>query len=294
MDNTTLKEGFLGQKMIALPKSTINIVKNNQITKNFYVSDLGFYPMANHHYRHRKKGANQYIFIYCTKGKGEIQLNNTKNLLAPNQFFIIPKNTRHEYKADESDPWSIYWFHFNGTLAPELYNRYTRTNTNNYKNIPFPIEKIKLFERIFNLFSNNLENQIEYANLLSLNFISSFIYHDFESSIDVNHSETLVDSIKDFLLNNLDKSFTLDEIATKFNYSKSYLHTKFKIKTGYPMLVFFNLKKTQKACEYLNYTDLSMKEISFKVGFEDPLYFSRIFKNFMGKSPKNYKTSLRK
>ena len=54
-------------------------------------------------------------------------------------------------------------------------------------------------------------------------------------------------------------------------------------------MVFFNLKKTQKACEYLNYTDLSIKEISYKIGFDDPLYFSRIFKNFMGKSPRNYK-----
>nr|WP_302849509.1 AraC family transcriptional regulator [Polaribacter filamentus] len=37
-----------------------------------------------------------------------------------------------------------------------------------------------------------------------------------------------------------------------------------------------------------------MKEISYKVGFEDPLYFSRIFKKFMGKSPRNYKQSQRK
>ena len=59
-------------------------------------------------------------------------------------------------------------------------------------------------------------------------------------------------------------------------------------------MVFFNLKKAQKACEYLNYTDLSIKEISFKVGVEDPLYFSRIFKNYMGKSLRNYKQSQRK
>lgn len=295
MDNTTLREGFLGQKMIALPRSVINAVKTNQISQNFYVSDLGYYPMANHHHRFRKNGANQYIFIYCTKGKGEIYLNNTKIPIMPNQFFIIPKNVRHEYKADENDPWSIYWFHFKGILAPELYNRYAATHSNNYKNVPFSVSKIELFEKIFNLFNSNyLENHIEYANLLSLNFISSFIYHDFESNLDIHHSDTLVDLIKDFLLNNLNKNFTLDEIAEKFHYSKSYLHTKFKIKTGYPLLVFFNLKKIQKACEFLNYTDLTIKEISYKVGFDDPLYFSRIFKNFMGKSPRNYKQNLQK
>lgn len=287
-----LSDGFLGQKFIALPKSIINFVKNNQISENFYISELGYYPRADHHYRLRRKGANQYIFIYCTKGKGEIQLNGVKNQILPNQFFILPKGVKHKYKADEGDPWSIYWIHFDGLLAPYLYKRHL-----NIKNIsiPFTIEKIELFEKLFNLFdSNNLESQLEYANLLSLNFISSFIYHDFSSNSEIHHGDTLVDLMKKFLLNNLNKNFTLDEIADKFNYSKSYLHTKFKIKTGYSVINFLNLKKTQKACEYLNYTDLSIKEISFKVGFDDPLYFSRIFKNYMGKSPRNYKQSLRK
>ncbi|TMM30591.1 AraC family transcriptional regulator [Polaribacter aestuariivivens] len=287
---TALKEGFLGQKMISLPKSIINIAKNNEITKLFYVSDLGHYPKANNHYRRRKKGSSQYIFIYCTKGKGEIILDDIKYPIAPNEFFIIPKNVKHEYSADQADPWTIYWFHFKGSIAEELYNRYKNTDINNYKNVSFSKEKIGLFEKIFSLFShNNLENQIEYANLLSLNFISNFIYHDFDSTISSNDNENIVNSIKNFLLNNLDKNFTLDEIADKFNYSKSYLHTKFKKSTGYPIMVFFNLKKTQKACEYLNCTDLSIKEISFKIGFNDPLYFSRIFKNFMGKSPRSYK-----
>ena len=174
MDNTTIKEGFIGQKIISHPKSIIDIIKNNQISKTFYISELGYYPKAHHHYRHRKNGANQYIFIYCTKGKGEIILNNIRTQITPNQFFIIPKNTMHEYKADETDPWSIYWLHFKGSLAPLLYERYS---ANQNTNIPFTLEAINLFEKIFNLFdSNNLENQIEYANLLSLSFINFFIY----------------------------------------------------------------------------------------------------------------------
>ncbi|PQV48240.1 AraC family transcriptional regulator [Jejuia pallidilutea] len=295
MDSITVKEGFLGQKMIAFPKSIINVMKNNDITKKFYISDLGYYPMAHNHYRFRKKGADEYIFIYCTKGKGEIILNDAKTEITPNQLFIIPRKVKHEYKADLLDPWSIYWFHFNGTIAPELYNRYITTKYNNYRDVSFSNDKIDLFEKIFNLFNKNyLEKQIEYANILSLGLISSFVYHDFDSSAQTNQHDTLVDQVKNFLLNSLETNFTLSDIANKFNYSKSYLHTKFKTETGYSIMVFFNLKKIQKACEYLNYTDLSIKEISFKTGFDDPLYFSRLFKNFMGKSPRNYRQSKRK
>ena len=295
IEDLTLKEGFVGQKMLAFHGSIIDISKTNDITTNFYVSDLGYYPNAHHHYRVRKKGASQYIFIYCIKGKGVIYLNDKRTEVNPNQFLIIPKKIKHEYRACENDPWSIYWFHFNGSLADKLYKRYESTQTKNHINIPFSIDKINLFEKIFNLFNNTyLENQIEYANLLSLNFISNFIYHDSEYNIKSESNDTTVNSIIKYLLNNLDKRFTLDELAFKFNYSKSYLHTKFKVKTGYPLLAFFNLKKVQKACELLNYSDLSIKEISFKVGYEDPLYFSRNFKNLMGKSPRNYRQSLRK
>ena len=295
MDDTTLKEGFLGQRMIALPKSIITVSEENQITKNFYVSDLGFYPRANRHYRLREEGYQQHIFIYCTKGKGEIRINKTTTEINPNQFFIIPKGAWHEYKADKNDPWSIYWFSFNGSIADKLYNRFKQTLHSNYKNIPFSKERIHYFDKIFELFNSNyLENHLEYANLLSLNFISQFVYHDFESNLNKNAENTIVNSVIDFMDNNLDKKYSLDEIAFQFNYSKSSLHNKFKNKTGYSVMVLFNLKKIQKACEYLNYTDLSIKEISFRVGFEDPLYFSRIFKNFMGESPRSYKKSKRK
>lgn len=295
MDDKFIREGFLGQKLIAFPKAIIKVIKNNPITKKFYISNLGYYPKAHNHYRLRKKGAKEFIFIYCTKGKGEIILDSVRTEINPNQLFIIPKKVRHEYKADKRDPWSIYWFHFDGTMAPILYERYRNTNYNNYIDVTFSTEKINLFEKIFDLFDRNyLENQIEYANLLSLNFISSFIYHDHDSKGNPTDGDVLTDQIKSFLLKSLDQNFTLDEIANKFNYSKSYLHTKFKKETGYPIMVFFNLKKIQKACEYINYTDMSVKEISFKVGFEDPLYFSRIFKNFMGKSPRLYRQSKRR
>ncbi|MCM5664067.1 AraC family transcriptional regulator [Galbibacter mesophilus] len=294
MDNLALKEGFLGQRMIAFPKSIVTMMKTNPITRYFYVSDLGFYPRANHHHRIRKKGSNEYIFIYCTNGKGEVKVNNKKVTIHPNHFFIIPKNTMHEYKADEEDPWSIYWFHFKGFLADELYDRYMQ-HVERSINIPFSGDRIEEFNKIFNLFNTNYrEKQIEHANILSLHFISSFLYQHAEDYLGNEQGETVIESVKEFLLENLDKNYMLDDIAEKFNYSASYLHSKFKKETGYPILVFFNLKKIQKSCEYLNYTDLSIKEISFKMGFKDPLYFSRIFKKYMDYSPRQYKKTQRK
>ena len=193
------------------------------------------------------------------------------------------------YSANQEDPWSIYWMHFDGTIAHDLYNRY-ELNLKKHETLPFINDRIKLFNQIFEIFkSYYIDLQLEYASVLSLNFISSFIYNEIDMSVNIHKQDNLVGAIIDFLNRHIDQSFKSSDIAREFNLSKSYIHTLFKKRTGYSLIHFFNLKKVQKACEYLNFTDLSIKEISYKIGIKDPLYFSRVFKNYMGISPREYK-----
>jgi AraC-like DNA-binding protein len=63
----------------------------------------------------------------------------------------------------------------------------------------------------------------------------------------------------------------------------------FKQKTGFAPMEYFNQLKVQKACQYLLFTDLRIKEIAEQLGMEDPYYFSRMFKGVMGLSPKEYR-----
>jgi AraC-like DNA-binding protein len=289
MDKHTLKDGFLGEKILVLPDDIKKRVKKNVITRHFFVSDLGYFPKANHHYRKRKKDSSDFIFIYCVEGKGWIKINNKKWTILPNQYFIIPKHEAHMYSANQEDPWSIYWMHFDGTIAHDLYNRY-ELNLKKHETLPFINDRIKLFNQIFEIFkSYYIDLQLEYASVLSLNFISSFIYNEIDMSVNIHKQDNLVGAIIDFLNRHIDQSFKSSDIAREFNLSKSYIHTLFKKRTGYSLIHFFNLKKVQKACEYLNFTDLSIKEISYKIGIKDPLYFSRVFKNYMGISPREYK-----
>lgn len=289
MDKNALKEGFIGQKMIVLPYEITSRAKDNPITCNFFITDLGYFPKANYHYRKRKKNHDGFIFIYCIEGSGWVKIDDIKTTIKPNQYIIIPKHIAHAYKSDNSDPWSIYWIHFDGIIAENLYNRYKETSSKN-KTIPFNNDRIKLFNQIFEIFNNNfLDFQLEYATILSLNFISTFIYNKIDSSVSIHKNENLVGIITEFLINNINESFKSEDIAKEFKLSISYIQNLFKKRTGYSLIHFFNLKKIQKACEYLNYTDLSIKEISIKLGFNDPLYFSRLFKNYMGISPKTYK-----
>ncbi|HUH47533.1 MAG TPA: AraC family transcriptional regulator [Arenibacter sp.] len=291
MYNNTLREGFLGQRMIVLPKDVRKRLSINPITSSFFITDLGYYPNANYHRRIREKGTNEYIFIYCTEGEGWVRFEDKKSPVLPNQFFMIPKRMKHSYGAHENNPWSIYWMHFDGFLAANLFDRYQSKNKKIIR-ASFDSSLINTFDKIFDIYgSSYIDPQIEYASLLGLNFVSCFIFNDLDRNHLV-HTDyvNLVDSIIDFMTENLDKPYKSEDIAKNFNYSPSYIFSLFKRKTGYSLIHFFNLKKIQKSCEYIKYTDMTIKEISFKLGYQDPLYYSRIFKKYMGVSPKNYRT----
>ena len=64
----------------------------------------------------------------------------------------------------------------------------------------------------------------------------------------------------------------------------------FKKHTGHSPLNYFNLMKIRKACELIDSTSMKLNQISSKLGFTDPLYFSRLVSSIMGMSPKAYRT----
>ena len=184
--------------------------------------------------------------------------------------------------------------HFTGKATEQLYTRYFKSTEIQMAAFPFESHRIELFNEIFNMYRSEYTiSKLEFANILALQYISSFVYSTKEIVGESTMHTNLINSIIDFLNDNLDKTFKVDEIAEQFKCSPSYLFNLFKKRTGYSIIHFFNLKKIQKACEYLKYTELSIKEISYKVGMQDPLYFSRIFKKYFGISPKDYRKEQR-
>ncbi|GLR17853.1 AraC family transcriptional regulator [Portibacter lacus] len=289
MDSDAIQDGFLGQRVVIIPKQTRKELKSNVLTAPFYITDIGRYPKAIHHLKERRKGCNQYIFIYCTSGRGWVKIKGERITISPNEFIIIEKNTPHQYGASEKDPWTILWMHYTGHLSDALFERYNEMNQTVHE-VPFLNERIKVFDQIFEVLAENYRaKDLEYACLLSLNFMSSFIFNKVDKHSHNFKKNNLVQDIINFLNQNMDKTLKSDDLAHKFHYSVSHILSTFKKNTGYPLFQFFNMKKIQKACEYLNYTDLSIKEISFKLGYQDPLYFSRVFKGQMGVSPRQYR-----
>ena len=252
---------------------------------------MGYFPYAKNHFRERKRGCDQYILIYCLEGQGMIEVFDREIGLTPNSYFIIPRNTPHKYQAIKDDPWSIYWVHFSGSHASLLYKKIARENEKGVTSISFVERRISLFENIMNVLELGYSpDNLDFVNISLWQLLSSFIYDDYFSKIGKQEiSGDIVNSAIAYVKDNIDDPILISDIANRFNYSSSHFLALFKKKTGYTPTHYFNLMKIQKACQYLSFTALSIKEIAFSLGYNDPLYFSRLFKKTIGVSPLTYK-----
>lgn len=101
--------------------------------------------------------------------------------------------------------------------------------------------------------------------------------------------EKSVQGAINFIEENLEKKLTIKSISRQVNVSKTVLYNKFHSYFNCTISEYINQKRVEKSIEYLIKTDLSMEEISQKVGFSSASYYSKIFKRLKGTSPLKYK-----
>ena len=286
-------EGFRNQRAIILPQDICRTLGEDALTSPLYVTDIGYYPQAEGHYRTRPQGASQHILIYCREGEGWYSLGDgLRNKVGRNQFFVIESGTPHTYAASSSDPWSIYWFHFTGTAASLFAPLFNVTGTIDDAPTARHNDRIQLFEEIY----RNLEmgygiENLHYATLCLWHLLGSFRYIPQFRAIRQARTNDPVQAAVNFMKANLHRKLTLEEMAGAVNYSTSHFGVLFTQKTNLTPIDYFNHLKVQRACQLLDFSDLKIKEIAYRLGFDDPYYFSKVFARYMGVSPMTYKNS---
>src|SRR5690606_33331522 len=99
------KEGFREQQLVVLPEYMQKELAETELTRHLYISDIGFFPHAQHHYRERSAGADAHIFIYCINGEGVVAIEKEVELnIQPGNLIVIPAGTPHRYWASEANP----------------------------------------------------------------------------------------------------------------------------------------------------------------------------------------------
>lgn len=99
-----------------------------------------------------------------------------------------------------------------------------------------------------------------------------------------------INRVIDYINNNLDKSFSLDELAKVAHFSSYHFHRIFVAIVGESVNYYTNRIRLEKAARLLKFSKVSsVSDIAFTCGFSSPSTFSRSFKDYFGLSPRSYK-----
>ena len=111
------------------------------------------------------------------------------------------------------------------------------------------------------------------------------------SLIPPNEKYRHVYDIADFLSQNCEQQWTLEDIAQKFFLSNYYVCRLFKEATGYSINEYINIHRVQKAQQYLTETTMSISEIAGRIGFGSMTHFEKVFKTYTTMTPLQYRKS---
>ncbi len=289
------RDHFFGDRSVVLSRKQHELVLNNPLISDLFITDIGFYPNARNHYRKRKNGIGQNILIYCINGWGTVHIKDRFFQVTPDSYIIIPAGEPHSYWASEESPWSIYWLHFAGAKTQHFNKFCCQVIPISRASNARVDDRINQFNELLTALEMGFSKEnIEYANLCLNSILASFFYVNTFRSVKGIRSSNLIDLSVFYMQQNLTKCLKIEDIAAHVKLSKSHLSKLFRNKTGSSPINYFINLKMQEAIRLLTNKSFRIKEVAFKLGYSDQYYFSRIFTKQIGTSPASFlKTSRR-
>lgn len=242
-------------------------------------------------------GRDGYHLHVVLKGRGVLSVNGRETELHFGQMFITKPGEDTWYRADSNDPWTYCWMTFGGRLAKECAEEAGFIDGVN-------VLDCHVDQRLFYTIVTNALNQAElhpsnvyYRTGLLLEYISTAVdsYSTVEKQSRKQNENMGVDYVKyaaDFIFSNY-ATAKISDVARYVGLHRSYLTNLFKAKMGISPQEYLMQCRMKQACKLLKETNNPIQEIAFKVGYDNPLTFSKTFKGFYGYSPREYRNKNR-
>ena len=232
-------------------------------------TSVGFVTVSAPEHKH-----NYYEIIFYRNGYGHFDLKEKSLPISPGKFIIVPPETVHASKYEESAETIFikgdFKHIFSFSTPVEVFD---------------DDEKSGAFLAEFMLRSRF--SPPEYLDSLA-NALAHFLMQNIRT--EKSTSSVLHSIVTEISNNFFDSDINVNEILKRSGYAEDYIRAQFKLFTGKTPIEFLTEMRISHACYLIEIygSSLPLTEIAEKCGYTDYVYFSRRFKQMMGTSPKNY------
>jgi YesN/AraC family two-component response regulator len=267
---------------------------------------------------------DDYQLVVVYHGNVRYILNKKVHILHKGDFLIVPPGHCYSAQACSDDGMKYYFIHFSPESAVKWYDsveirEYTRKVfemmseemsrcfwdlTKMFTNrifLPSTANLSEFYEETATALERALyeKNKPSFNNQLMISFyigqvfilISRIAVESLQRNIEMpteSQIPNLLQQVVYYIYGNYRSPLSVREIAEKFNVSQQYLSRLFNKYFGKSAKEYMNNVRINRAKELLKTTPMSVKEVSYAVGINDPLYFSRLFKKLVGITPSEF------
>jgi len=270
------------------------------------VRDIGW-NQTDSLYAHPNRILDYDVFLFVAKGKIQV-IEEGEEYIIQEQEHLFLKKGMHHWGLPQSDPGtSWYWIHFTTYLDDRIsYKKY----------VPMPElghYHPRHYEYLFELpkhgtstFHSTLESRLlhlldDYHLLqehgmtrisiqvyqLLLDLHQALVKHKAEDS-KIDKKDMLAGRVLTYLSQQTDTDFNSKSLSDHLKLNYNYLSTTFKQQTGQSIIEVHTKLRMNKAIDLMQNTSMNVSEMSERLGYKNPFYFSRVFKKVMGEAPSTF------
>lgn len=286
-------EGFAHQRLLMVPPVRIRQALNQVVTRDLCVTHLGQFSEAPGHLVIREGGAAEWVLIYCLAGQGQVLMDDQEMAIGSGDLVVLPPGRPHRYFADAEAPWRIFWFHFVGERAEDFVSALGLDEGSWCMHSPAVNEMQRAFEGTYR---HALDGFSDSGMLgLSTSFARMIgLFRRFARSRN-DRSRDAEDRVHRVMINlqeQLEREWTVEDMALLAGMSKTHFTSKFRSQAGEPPMAYLINQRMQRAAAQLKQGNKRISEIASRLGYQDAYYFSRLFRNTFSISPRAYRSSV--
>ena len=276
-----------------LNNSTIDIKDK---TKPLIVTSCGTYKLYTRPKlpTWRPRGRRDFQLLYVAAGKAHFHFGDEEKIVSAGHMVLYRPKEPQKYEYYGNDQTEVYWVHFTGGNVTNLLRSYGLTDDKKV----FYCGSDLAYQQLFRAMIYELQMcKDSYQEMLEMYLRQIFIRLQrlFKTALKIDNAHVVeeIDKATTFFNEHYNDPISIDEYARETHVSTSWFIRNFKACTGFTPMQYILSKRIYNAEVLLRDTDYNIAEISRIVGYDNPLYFSRVFRKTKKMSPSEYRKCIR-